>query len=184
MSYGDWTLEEQQQLLTTEPFFQSLHESTQKSTFNLFLDWMWSKYSSFFKCILCIWTLSACTPARRGHQIPLQSWVTVWFKLRTSERAATALNRWAISPAPVKIFLTKYLTPWRGKGLFWLTDTAPLNGEGMVSGMGRCWPHCTPSGRTTSVSAQQAFPFMKYKNKAHRLLLPSVKVGLPTTVHN
>jgi hypothetical protein len=51
---------------------------------------------------------------RRGHQIPLQ-WATMWLlgiELRTSGRAAGALNHWAISPAPEWYYFYK-IEPWR-----------------------------------------------------------------------
>ena len=44
-------------------------------------------------------TLLLSSDTRRGHQIPWQMWL-LGFELRTSRRAVTALNCWAISPAP------------------------------------------------------------------------------------
>ena len=63
-----------------------------------------------------VFCLQLCLQARRRHQISLQMVMSHMFfpgiELRTSGRAVSALNLWATSPAPVKMFLKDCTMLW------------------------------------------------------------------------
>ena len=74
--------------------------------------------------IICKYTVAVFRCTRRGRQISLHYgwlWATMWllgFDLRTFGRVVSALNHWAISPAPVtQIFKRgKNSLPYARKG--------------------------------------------------------------------
>ena len=79
------------------------HRATLQSVF-LFSEQIWKFLKNIYLFHACEYTVAVFRHTRRGHRIPHYRWLwaTMWLlgiELRTSGRAVSALNRWAISPA-------------------------------------------------------------------------------------
>ena len=98
-----------QTLITWACFTQSSYKMHQGITCTLQrLSFFPKIYYLYIYTHMHTYTVAVFRHTRWGHRIPLQMvWVTMWLlgvELRTSGRAVSALNHWAISPALTKTF--------------------------------------------------------------------------------
>jgi len=92
---------------------------------------------------VCEYTVSIFMHTRRGYQILFRwLWATMWllgFELRTSGRAVSALNHWAISPALLFFFF--FLITW---SILWPSTQEGKTGRSLKS-LKKNYLICTPN---------------------------------------